>query len=492
MIGSSAFVLLSDSSLWRVEAGQAPVQVSIGEARPSFIARGGAGLALADLNQNGTTTLRWFANGDPSSTPATAVIEGAATSGIAANASGFVAGVTFRGLLGVDFAVAAPAAIQFPRQGGAPARDLHAEGNELFVLSASALEVWDIPSRQMRKSFAIPSTTVSVHATEFATVATSDGVLVVNFGATSSQPTLLPIVESNIYYLGATGSADRVHLIRDGVVKSLRVDEAGRLLSENLRTVPLAARDVAAIGDSLYSVSESGKVTGPGVEYQINEGADASALSLHAVKDALYLSIVRGCLSGGCEKKTLILSTAGGSLAQSGSISGAVLDIDVQGDRAWAVFDDPDEIRILDVHNAAQPSLIVGRSSEGNPVSIAYAATVSTVYTVGQKVYAYSDSTLSRTGELFDSYSPDPTGRVSYLDQELAIDGSCVVLAGREFAPKAFRIHAPDQWQAVATPTVPAAVRSIVTVNGAHYLLSDYSLEIWSSAPPLNRKRPVR
>ena len=135
---------------------------------------------------------------------------------------------------------------------------------------------------------------------------------------------------------------------------------------------------------------------------------------------------------------------------------------------------------------------MIARQSEGNPVSIAYAAAGPAVYTIGEKVFAYGGTDLGKLGELLDTYTPDPAGRVSYLDQEISIEGSCVVVAGREFAPKVYRIQSPAQWQSVTAPTVPAAVRWIVTANGAHYLLTDYSLEIWSSAPPLKRTRPVR
>jgi hypothetical protein len=493
LLGSVAYAVLVDGSLWRVE-GASSSQVSIGTARPSFIARGGSGLALADLNDDGTTTVRWFANGDPASVPGTATFEGAATSGIAATPAGFVFGVTFRGLLAADFTSATPSVITYPRQGGGPARGLSADGNELFLLTAGSVEVWDVSARQLRKSFPLPSTSaaVSIHASGFAYVATSDGVVVINDEAPTAQPQLLPYADTNLYYTGLTSAADRVHLVRDGAVRSIRADPAGRPAGEVVSGIPRGSRDVAAIADRIYAVSESGRVTGGGAEFQISEGADASALSLHAVRDALYLSITRGCLSGGCEKKTLVLSTGGGGIAAAGSLPGGLVDVEVHGDRAYAVFDDPDEIRILDVRNAASPSVIVARPAEGNAVGIAYSAANATVYAIGQEIYAYAESTLVKAGEILDDYVPDPSGRVSYVDQSISISGSCAVVAGREFAPRVFHITGPAQWQPFGAPASPAAVRAVVTVNGAHYLLSDYALEIWSAAPPPKRRRPVR
>jgi hypothetical protein len=488
--GQGALAVLTDGSLWRLE-GSAPVQVPLGGVRPDFIARGASGLALAQLNPEGTTTVRWYPGGDLAVPGGAATIEGAATSGIAVTQAAVVAVVTFRGLITVDFGPATPAVVVTPRPGGAPARDVYAEGTDIFVLTAESLEIWDVISRQMRKSFAVSGGT-SVHAQEYAAVATAEGLVVVAHKASTAQPILMPLQLPNAYYSRMTSSAGAVHLLRDGSVRSLRVDASGRPAGDVLNGVARAARDFAVIGNHTYTVSSGGRISGPGVEFQMNEGGDAAVISMHAVGEALYLSISRGCLSGACEKKTLLIGTAGGALTAAGSLPGALIDVEVHGNRAYALFDDPDEIRVLDISNAVQPAVLRAAPAEGNPVSIAFAPAAGTVYTIGQKIYAYAETTLARSGELLEPYVPDPTGRVSYLDQKISIDGSCAVVAGREFAPRLYRIVGPTQWQPLAVPSVPAAVRSIATVNGAHYLLTGYSLEIWSAAPPARRMRPVR
>jgi hypothetical protein len=95
---------------------------------------------------------------------------------------------------------------------------------------------------------------------------------------------------------------------------------------------------------------------------------------------------------------------------------------------------------------------------------------------------------------LLDPYTSDPSGRVGYVDQQVRVSGNCAVITGRSFSPQLYRVNAAASWSAEPLPgSAAAAVRSSATAPGRTYLLSDYSLEIWSSTgPPTVRRRPVR
>jgi hypothetical protein len=491
LAGSSGYAVLNDleRSVWRFDpvSGGSPSQIPLGGALSRFIARGDTAVAIADVSEEGSTTVRFYANGDLASSPVVAPLEGAATSGIAV-AGNVVAAVTFRGLVGLDFSSTPPAPITF-RSGSAPARDLHARGGTLFVLTSSALEVWNVAGRTLLKTFPVIGTPFSVHAAERAVVATSEGIMSIDYAAPTSQPQLLPFPVTNRYFTRAAASGRQVRLLSGDTIASLIVDNTGRPYSTLLDPAPQGSMTIAAIGDRVFSLTASGRITGGNAPFQMNEGADASALGLLSAGEVLYLALQRGCSSGTCEKKTLILSTTGGTLAQIGSLTGAMLDVEVHGDRAFALFDDPDEVRVLGLQGA----VIASAAAEGNAVAIGWSSSHRTVYTLGQRIYGYDDQTLAKTAELLEAYTPDPTGSVSYADQSLTIDGACAILAGRRSTPQVFRIVSPVDWQVVGAPAVPAPVRRVVSLGSTHYLLTDYSVEIWSTTlPDIRRRRPVR
>ena len=72
--------------------------------------------------------------------------------------------------------------------------------------------------------------------------------------------------------------------------------------------------------------------------------------------------------------------------------------------------------------------------------------------------------------------------------------GSCALITGRTFSPTLFRINSAANWTEQPLPgSGAAAVRASAVMGGKAYLLSDYSLEIWSSTgtAPV-RRRPTR
>jgi hypothetical protein len=146
----------------------------------------------------------------------------------------------------------------------------------------------------------------------------------------------------------------------------------------------------------------------------------------------------------------------------------------------------PNEVRVVDISDPAHPSVLVTHATEGSLAPRAIAFANNTVYVLGEKLYAYSPTDLTKSADQLASYVADPAGGVTYVDQHLRADGSCIALTGRQFSPQ-FLSGSPS----IASP---AAARFVATQPGTFYFLTDYSLEIWStkplSAPP--RRRAAR
>src|SRR5205085_7382217 len=82
----------------------------------------------------------------------------------------------------------------------------------------------------------------------------------------------------------------------------------------------------------------------------ISEGADAQALAIRAVGGAVWVSIIRGCTSGSCEKKTLVFDS---TLNQTMSMTGGITDVIALGNRAYAITDLPTDVRVITIADAA-------------------------------------------------------------------------------------------------------------------------------------------
>lgn len=495
------YAVLSDKTLWKVDLSRdaaVATQVTVA-ATPSFIAAAGNALALADLNDDGTTTIRYFPTGDFSAAPFIATIEGAATSGITMSSAGTVAAVTFRGVSLADFSTSPSRVTVLPSSASAPANALQFVGSDLFVLRGSLVERWNVTSGTVAKKFDLPISGVAMHANSAAgsvlSVATDDGAIsILTSGSTSQPAEVAASAESNDYFKKIV-RGDSALFLFDG----RRIDRSvlsGRGLPAAWQPVVSGASlvDFTVAGDHVVTLSPNGRIAmvdPSGREVgatQISEGEDATPLSIATLAGAVYVSISRGCTSGNCEKKTLVLDPRSAALTATAALTGQLVDFAMNGRRAYAIFDQPGELRVLDVTNPFIPALAVARPSEGDPVSIAVAPATSTVYALGRKLYAYSTEDLSKKGELLEDYVVDPTGRVAYVDQKVRIDGDCGIIVGRSFSPQAYSLSGGSG--AVTFPTAGAA-KSIVVTSGQLQILTDYSLEIWTSAADPKRRRPI-
>lgn len=317
-----------------------------------------------------------------------------------------------------------------------------------------------------------------------------------NYRGSSRSPSRLSSSSANMFHRKVLVLPERLFLLSGGIVETRHLQWNG--LSGNAMSITVAAStiDMAVIGERLFTLTVDGKMTARSfsgavvAEFQMSEGSDAEALALNEVAGALHLSLSRGCLSGGCEKKTLVLHFDGSSISQTSTYEGALIDVNVHGSRAFVLVEGPNEIRALDVRDPRRPVVIDSRASEGNPVAISFSN--STIYTLGRRLYAYSEAGIVKVGELLSDYVAEPAGGLAYTDQSLEIVGSCAIIAGRSFSPQVFTIMSPVQWEPRESHQMPSAARDVVAVGERLYFLTGHSLEIWTTEPPPSRRRPAR
>jgi len=129
------------------------------------------------------------------------------------------------------------------------------------------------------------------------------------------------------------------------------------------------------------------------------------------------------------------------------------------------------------ITNPLQPSQIIAAPSPALASDIGYSA--GKVYVVAGKVYSYNESLIA-AGEFLDNVT---------ATQSLAIDGDCAVITGRHENPDFFTLPA---WSAASSSiTVPSPVRALALEPGRLVVLTDHSIEVWTTttpAPPARRR----
>jgi hypothetical protein len=266
-----------------------------------------------------------------------------------------------------------------------------------------------------------------------------------------------------------------------------------------LNTVNVGAGvvDVASLDGRLYTIGSGGKLSAWNPDgtlltsLQLPGGNDLVAQRIVVVRGALHVSILQGCGAGACEKRTIVVDPRNG-LVQTAAYGGGIVDAAVAGNSAYVLLDLPNELRKLDVTNPWQPVVTATVPVEGNGVSVAFSERQNSVYVLGQRLTVHSASTLAKTGQLLDAWVADPSGRVSYFDQKVRVSGDCALIVGRAYAPAFFAVQGPANWTPVVTPPLPAAAKALAIAPDVWYVLTDYSLEVWSNRPAIRRGRPVR
>jgi len=507
ILGSDAvYAVLSDRTLWRGNAGSGAVEKVSIQGSPSFIVRSRSAIALADITDAGTTTIRYFQDGDVTAAPKVVTLEGAASRGIAISPNGIVAAATFRGIHVVDFSGATPSVRIAQRTDASSILALRVNRSEVIILTSEVFETISLQSLQTTRRVRLPGENLALHYDSesdngIAVVGGTAGITTVLLSSASRAPELVPAFQSNAFYRTITGSDQVVALFDGRQIATMPLRQDG-FPDPGSRMTGAAAVGVAVAGSTVFGLSSSGRLTAYDArgttlsDYQIEEGSDAVFLGINTVGGAVWVSLSRGCLAGQCELKTIVLDPRGPSLVPTATLSGSFVDGVVTGTRAYVLAvlpPDAIEIRTIDLTDPFHPVIVASRAAEGKPVSIAHSPLRQTLYTLGDRVYGYDESSLSRAAELLDSYVPEPTGRVTYNDQRLRILDDCALIIGRTFSPQLFTITSASSWSSVSTPPAAAAFRSIFTRSGFFYLLSDYSFEIWSSVPRIvPRRRPAR
>lgn len=481
LIGTVGYFVLTESNgntLWSTDlAPVTPVaqQIALTGTKPSFVARSGSSLALAELRSDGTTAFSYYASADFTKAPATASVNGLSTGGIALSGT-IAAASTFSGVSIVDFASGTTTLL--PQSSGAIARSLAFGGTTLAEATDTSLFVWNTQTRTLTKQFVLPAAPVAVHIgsdNAVADLATAEGITSVQLGAATQMPSLLHTANGNGYYKKLVASSQRLYFfdgrnvdiftntmqstgaIRTPLIAGIAASDSGAFTIHNNLTVMFYGRE----GNTLATAT-------------INESSDAQAQSIVSAGGAAWASVIVNCLSSGCEGKTIVFDPKS-AFAQTSTMTGTVRDIATSGTRAYVLTELPNEVRVVDISDPAHPSTLAFRASEGSQPPRAIAFANGTVYVLGEKLYSYSSADLSKTGEQLASYVTDPASGVTYVDQHLGADGACVALTGRQFSPQ-FLTGTP----AVASP---AAGRFVATQPGTFYFLTDYSLEIWSTKP---------
>ena len=197
----------------------------------------------------------------------------------------------------------------------------------------------------------------------------------------------------------------------------------------------------------------------------INEGSDAEPLLIATANGAVWVAISKGCLTGGCEKRTLIFD-----LAQQRARADGVARRrrrrrhDERQPRHTRSSILPSEIRSYDVSDPFHPAQLVTHATEGARRAALDRVREQHRLRARRKtlhVRRFVAGENQRTS--LDAYVNDPAGVVTFADQQIRADGNCAVVSGRAFSPLTFALPAFSASTSFATPAV---VKSIASTNG--------------------------
>lgn len=486
LVDTTAYAMLNDRTVWSADLAQAqpsPQAFTTPDMHPVAIARSDNSIAFADTRDDGTTMIAYYATA--AGNPKTVTLPGLATSGL--TLSGSTAAVqTFRGVSLIEFNTLIAGVL--PQSNTQVDRQLLLSGATLLELTDTSLRIWNVLTQKVTSELMLPGQPLAMHLapqSTFADVVTSNGVVTIALDRTLRMPASIDTPNGNAFYKRMVSSASHIYLI-DG--RGVDIYSSAMHYIASIRTTGIV--DVAASDTGLFTISSGLGVnayTPDGVlrsSATISEGADAQPLAISSVNGAVWASIVRGCTSGGCEKKTIVFDPRSG-LNQTISMTGAVIDVISNGNRAYAVTDLPAEVRVIDVSDPFHPSTINSKTSDG--VSIAYSG--GTIYVLGNTLSTYNETNLAKIADLLGPYSTD--GTVTFADQHLRINGTCGIVTGRSSSPQLFNL---PQWSPANAFASPSPARAIAAQPGTFYILTDHSLEIWSSSPlpKLPRRAPAR
>jgi hypothetical protein len=354
LFGTTAVALLADGSVATADMSNihpTPQKVTIaGASKLGGMARSGNALVFVQDNGDGTSTLFYFANASSLATlAATANVDGIPVGGVALGGS-TAAVFTFKGINVVDFS-ASPAAVRtLTKSNSVAPLQLAFSGPSLLELTPSELVVWSTANGgAVTARYTLPSSGVVLTAGEgsaIADIVTGSGISTVALASTSRLPSPFSSPNGNDFYKKIAAGGNRIYLLAGQV--DILTSALGFVGNTGGGII-----DVAANGKGFFTVNGAALVTAWSAEgvalktATVLSGGDVQPLAIFTAGNALWVSFSRGCLSGGCEKVTLILDPV--TLAQSDQLTGGVTDVAVSGTRAYALTDFPREIRVYDI-----------------------------------------------------------------------------------------------------------------------------------------------
>lgn len=497
VVDDTLWVTLSDRSLWRVSLPTGPPQkVDIAGANPSWLARGEGRLVLGSLNDDGTTTIHEI---DPESSAAadSMMISGLATSGGAVG-SGKVAVATFRGLSLLD--VSAGSERVTPLGEGMVPRALEIASEEVVVLGIDAIERRSIIDGSLLGRVALLSPGLAIAAEDGATrvvAGSADAVYIVNLETSAVQPEILEPLRELRIYSDMVASDRLVHLLEDESIYT-RVSQNESLSAPiNIQTFDGDLIDVTATTsgfcgvDSLGGVAcfdGGGRLLGEGDVAALN---DATFLSIHSMRDVVLVSLLEGCFGSGCRKRTVVGTMVSGVFQPAGEIEGEIVALDGSGDRFVLLSELPRELRLYELAGGtAMPVQIAAVPLGEQFFEVAIDAPRNAVYLAGERVVAYSLSSLSELGEVLPPIPP--SAGLSARDQGMELDGNRVLVIGRSPFLQVYRIDGPLSWVQEQIIPMPSTPRRLVKDGSTFVILTDFSIELLETSEPIRRRRAIR
>jgi hypothetical protein len=458
--------------VWSVDlAPQTPVPARVTGVQATSIARSGSAIAFALNGSDGTTAVTLLGG-------KTVSVPGLSTTPLAL--SGTTAAVqTFRGISLVD--LSAGTSVVIPNSNDVIAQQLALSGNTLLELTGPTLRVWNTQSQTMTAEVDLPASGTAISIAPDSTmldVVTASGVATVALDRLTRMPVALSTATGNAFYKKVIATPTRI-----GLVDARGVDLFTRSMQYVASVRSPGVVDVAATENAIVTITSklalsAYSTVGTLLTSTTITDADTQAAALTAVKNSVWVSTVH-CTSGNCGKNTIIYDD---KLSRTISLTGAIVDLVVNGNRAYALTDTPNELRVIDITDAAHPSILSSTQLTGQ--SVAYSN--GTIYVLGSGLASYSEASLTKTADLLTSAASP-----SNPDEHIRIDGNCAIVTGRDTSPQMFTL--PQFTAATSFPT-PAPAHTVAAQPGTFFVLTDDSLEIWSTSPlpPLPRKRPAR
>jgi hypothetical protein len=470
--GNSIVAMLADGTIHKA-SGTTPQAVNV--PAMASLARYGSSIGLMQLLDDGRTVIHHYANGDFGTAARTYTLNGSAIGNLALDHTR-AALFLFNGVNIVD--LASGTATPIAGSNGVYPIQLAFAGDDLLVLADKTLYVYD-DGRTLARAQPLTANAIGMGtAAPYAVIASSEGLIASLYLRDVPAATL---TTSSSFYTKLLADGDRLHLLsRDGIdIYSTATSTAPHFFTSiraaNIVDVATTAGRVYTLsgGSTVTAYSHAGAILG---QVTINEGIDTQPLSIAAAGNAVWVSISKGCLSGQCERKTLVLDPQ--TLLTTDTMTGQAVDVAASGTRAYVLTDTPDQIRIVNITDPLHPSPLVSSDAPVNARSLAHGA--GNVYVLADKVYAFNNTTLSATGTFLSAVTPTNA-------HQIRIAGTCALVAGRSANPELYTV--PAFSAAGNAIELPSNARGMIATPSRVLVLTEHSIEVWSTDGDAGGKR---